>query len=1094
MKRAARFFVLVGAVMFLAATAMVAQFTTATLGGVVTDSSGAVISGAKLSLTNQQTGLSRTATSDAQGHYLFPALPVGHYELFVEKGGFTSYKQTGIELTVNQSATQNVSLKVGQVNQEVTVGANVELVNTREATVGQLIDERRIVDLPLDGRNAADLALLGAGTVNVTSTNTYCDVNCEGGTHPGERRINVNGIGPNAVNYQLDGASHNDTYINTNLPFPNPDAVQEFTIQSDNLSAEYGNAAAGAINVITKSGTNQFHGDVFEFLRNGALNANNYFANQSTPVQKDVLKRNQFGGSVGGPIVKNKLFFFGTYQGTRLRSAGAGNVAFVPTQAERTGDFSALCGSFDASGNCTNPNGVQLTDPTNGNAKLPFNRLPAINSVAQFFLQHIPLPNGGGNTLNYLGPPQVQNEDEFMGKLDYSIGQNQRLSGHYFQTYFRQPPATAQQNLLAADSNGNHVRVQNVAINHTYSKSPTLLFNTWFGWELQTGGSLSGAPFGLADAGMNVAQTKPAELSVFVNNYFMINTNHNGDFDRGDITVRENITLVHNRHELHFGGEVVRLKNHLRNEYLQNANIGTQNALSGDNLADFMLGELSYFQQGGGEFKDMHGEKYSAYINDIWRVNPNLSVNAGLRWDPYLPYLEEKGRVVCFQPGVQSQRFPNAPLGMTFGGSNHDPGCPQAGSQANLGNFAPRLGFAYKIGSSGNTSLRGGVGYYYAPPETVGFNTFVDAAPFSPQFFFNTANFTDPYGSNGLANPFPANYAPRLPGSDSTFILPTAIYAVFQKDYHITLVTAWNLTVEHQLGKNWLFRSAYVGNKGTFLYGTSDQKPLREFNPAVFGPGATHDNTQQRRLYPQFSTVGFISSSNNSHYNALQSTLGKRMGHGVSVLADWTWGRAIDDYGWTNPFNRHFDYGLSDDDIHHNFKLSSVWDLPKTSFHGAAGKALNGWELTSIVSWRSGFPFSIVDSSDNSFSGVGRDRADLIGSSVGAAELSSSRSHPQLVQEWFNPAVFGPNAVGTFGDTGKNILRGPRFFETDLGIMKTTYITERASAQFRAEFFNAFNNVNFSRPHNDVTDPQIGQITGLDGKPRILQFALKVMF
>jgi hypothetical protein len=376
----------------------------------------------------------------------------------------------------------------------------------------------------------------------------------------------------------------------------------------------------------------------------------------------------------------------------------------------------------------------------------------------------------------------------------------------------------------------------------------------------------------------------------------------------------------------------------------------------------------------------------------------------------------------------------------------------------------------------------------------VGFNTFVDAAPFSPQFFFNTASLTDPYGSNGLANPFPTNYAPRLPGSDSTFILPTAIYAVFQKDYHITLVTAWNLTLEHQLGKNWLFRSAYVGNKGTFLYGTSDQKPLRELNPAVFVPGATHDNTQQRRLFPQFSTVGFISSSNNSHYNALQSTLEKRMGHGVSVLADWTWGRAIDDYGWTNPFNRHFDYGLSDDDIHHNFKLSSVWDLPKTSFHGAAGKALNGWELTSIVSWRGGFPFSIVDSSDNSFSGVGRDRADLVGSSVGAAELSSSRSHPQLVQEWFNPAVFGPNAVGTFGDTGKNILRGPRFFQTDLGLMKTTQITERASAQFRAEFFNAFNNVNFSRPHNDVTDPQIGQITGLDGKPRILQFALKVMF
>ena len=1093
MNRAAGFFLFVCVVMLCGVLTAVAQFTTASLAGVVTDSSGAVIPAAKLTLTNQQTGLSHSLLSDVQGHYLFTALPVGHYQLVVEKTGFTAYKQTGIELTVNQSATQNVSLQIGKVTEEVTVGANVELINTREATVGQLIDERRIVDLPLDGRNAADLALLGAGTVNVSSTNTYCDVNCEGGTHPGERRINVNGIGPNAVNYQLDGASHNDTYINTNLPFPNPDAVQEFTIQSDNLSAEYGNAAAGAISVITKSGTNQLHGDVFEFLRNGALNANNYFANQSTPVQKDVLKRNQFGGSVGGPIVKGKLFYFATYQGTRLRSAGAGNVAFVPTQAERTGDFSALCGSFDAGGNCTDPNGVQLVDPANGNAKIPFNQLPQIDPVAQFFLQHIPLPNGGGNILNFLGPPQVQNEDEVMGKLDYSLGKNHRFSGHYFQTYFRQPPASAQQNLLAADSNGNHVRVQNVAVNHTYTKSPTLLFNTWFGWELQTGGSLSGAPFGLADAGMNVAQTKPAELSVFVNNYFSINTNHNGDFDRGDTTIRENVTLVHNRHELHFGGELVRLTNHLRNEYLQNANIGTLNALSGDNLADFMLGVLSYFQQGGGEFKDLHGEKYSLYVNDIWRANPKLSLNAGLRWDPYLPYLEEKGRVVCFQPGVPSQRFPNAPLGMTFGGSNHDPGCPKAGSEAGLGNFAPRLGFAYRLGGDDKTSIRGGAGYYYAPPETVGFNTFVDAAPFSPQFFFSTASLTDPYGSNGLANPFPVNYAPRLPGANSSFILPTAIYAVFQRTYHITLVTAWNLTLERQLGEDWLFRSAYVGNKGTFLYGTSDQKPLRELNPAVYMPGATHDNTQQRRLYPQFSTVGYISSSNNSHYNALQTTLEKRMSRGLSILGNWTWARGIDDYGWADPFNRHFDYGLSDDDIHHNFKLSSVWDLPKTSFTGAAGKLLNGWEVTSIVSWRGGFPYSIVDSSDNSFSGVGRDRADLVGS-LRAAVLSSSRRHAQLVQEWFNPTVFADNAVGTFGNSGKNILRGPRFFETDLGLMKTTQITERTSAQFRAEFFNAFNNVNFSRPHNDIRDPQVAQITGLDGKPRILQFALKLMF
>jgi len=1076
------------------------QYTTASLGGTVVDQSGASVPDAKVTVRSIDTGMTKTIATATDGSFVFPGLTVGNYTLTVEKAGFSTYVQEGITLTLNQAASVSVTLRVGKAAEQITVSAAAELVTTREATVGQLIDQKRILDLPLDGRRAQSLVFLAPGTVNVTSFGTYCDVNCEGGVHPGEQRANVNGIGPNAVNYQLDGAGHNDSYINTNLPFPNPDAIQEFNLESDNLSAEYGNAAAGAINIITKSGTNRLHGSAFEFLRNGSLNARNFFA-----PEHDSLKRNQFGASLGGPIRKDKLFFFGTYQGTRTRTAPEGNVAFVPSATERAGNLSDFCpGGFGDTSLCTSEGGTQLVDPVTG---APFlnNQIPttSFSPVSNYFLQNIPTPNGPGHELTYVGPRAVQNEDEFMGKVDYNRGKNQ-LSGRYFYTLFDQPPQFNKINVLASDGSGNHVRVQNFSLNHSYSYSPALLFNTWFGWSLETGGSLSGATFGFPDAGMKVASQTPPEIYMSVDGYFVVSTNHNGDFDRGDYTFRENVTLSRGTHEIHMGGELVRLKNHLRNSFLQSPSTEFGGSYSGDNMVDFLLGRLSFFQQGGGEFKDLHGTKLGVYVQDNYRMSPRLTLNMGLRWDPYFPYLEEKGRVVCFQPGVQSTRFPNAPLGMTFGGDQHDAGCPRPGSESNLGNFAPRLGFASRLTPDGKTSLRGGVGVYYAAPETVGYNTFVDAAPFSPQFVFTNVDFQDPYGSAGVPDPFPAQYAPRIPGPDSTFTLPGAIYAVFQRDYHVTTIYAWNLTLERQFGNNWVARAGYVGNKGTYLYGTSDQKPLRELNPARYVPGndaegnplSTHDfqNTQDRRLYSQFATVGYISSSNNSHYEALQLSVEKRLSYGVSLISNYTWGKGIDDYGWSDPFNRHFDYGLSDDDIHHSFKFSSVWQLPQTHWHSIGGVLANGWELTSLTYWRSGFPFTVRDpGDDNSYSAVFRDRADFAKS--GAPSVAYGKSHNDMITQWFDTSFFQPNAVGTFGNSGKNILRGPRSFNADVAAIKNTKVSEKLSVQFRAEFFNFFNNVNFGLPDNNITDgPEVfGRITSA-GSPRILQFGLKLTF
>ncbi len=1056
------------------ATAL-AQYTNATISGVVYDPGGAVVAGANVTIRSPETGYSKTAQTGADGAFLFPATPVGSYQIVVEKPGFAKYVQSGITLAVNQVANAPVTLKVGDVSQQVTVAADAELVNTQTASVAQVIDTQRIIDLPLNGRQPQALLFLSAGALD--ETGKYCLVNCQGGVYPGEQDANVGGGGPRAVNFQMNGAGHNDTYLNTNLPFPNPDAVQEFAVQTDNLSAQYGIGAGAVVNIVTKSGTNQLHGSAFEFVRNGDFNARNFFA-----PRQDTLKRNQYGGSIGGPILKDKLFFFGTYQGTPIRQAAQGRVAFVPTAAERAGDFSAIS--------------TQLRDPATG-TPFPGNQIPVsrFSAPSQALLAKIPLPNGPNGQLTYAGPSIVQNDNQWLAKIDYLTGKHQ-ISGSFFWTRFDEPPdiAAGNRNILSADSSGNRVTIKNLAINHTYTMSPSTLFLTWFGWDSQTGGSLSGAPFSFPDIGVHIAAPTPPELVASVGGFFSVSTNHLGNFDRGDYTIREDVTLQRRNHEIHIGGEAVRVRNDLVNTFTMSGQFTFNNQLSGNNLSDFFLGNASRFLQGGGEFKNLGGTLWSLFFQDNWRMTPNFVLNFGVRWDPYFPYTEEKGRVPCFAPGQKSARFPNAPVGLIFGGPNHDPGCPAAsGSEANVWNFGPRLGFAYRLGSSGRTSLRGGVGIFYTPPGNHDSNGLVDTAPFGPRFDYSgNINFVDPWSSIGIPNPFPAQYGPNLPGPNATFTLPVSVYGYIQRDWHMPELTTWNLTLEHQFAGNWVGRISYSGNKGTYL--ASGALGFRESNPAVYIPGvSTKTNTQSRRLYPQFGSVGLFSSDNNSHYNAMKLNIEKRFSRGFTILANYTWSHMIDDFGnsgTTNPFNRRFDYGTSNDDVPHLFHFSAVWQIPQTRLRGVAGAFVNGWGLTGLSTWRSGFPFSVTSGTDNSYSGVGADRADYTG---GAASLDTSRPHGQLIARYFNTAAFTLNAPGTFGNSGKNILRAPRFFGTDVGLLKSNRITERVSTQFRAEFFNVFNHVNFNGPSANVSSASFGQITSA-GDPRILQLALKLQF
>jgi hypothetical protein len=1060
---------------FLTIVSVSAQYTNATLGGIVTDSSGAAVADASVTVQNQDVGLTKRNVTGADGAFLFPGLPIGSYKVTVAKPGFREYVQNGVVLVVNQTANLQVSLQVGDMQQQVTVSADAELLTTKSASAGQLIDQKRIIELPLNGRDMSSLLYLAPGTVN--ETGKYCLVNCQGGVYPGESDGNVSGGGPRAVNFQMDGAGHNDTYLNTNLPFPNPDAVQEFNMTTDNLSAEYGIGAGAVVNVVTKSGSNSLHGDLFEFLRNGDLNARNFFA----PVH-DTLKRNQFGGSAGGPILKDKLFFFGTYQGTRIRSSAAGKISFVPTEAERAGDFAAIT--------------TQLKDSKTG-TPYPNNQIPVsqFSAPALFFLKAIPLPNGPNGQLTYAGPRQPQNDDQYLGKIDYLHGKN-RLSGSFFRTYFNEPPdiADAKVNILAADNGGNQVWIKNLAVNHTYTATPNLLFNTWFGWDSQTGGSRSGAPYPFSAAGVNLAAPTPPELVLSVSGYFSISTNHLGNFDRGDYTFRENLTLQRGSHELHFGGEAVRVYNNLVNTFTMSGQFTFGNQLSGNNLSDFMLGTASAFLQGGGEFKRLAGTLWSLYVQDNWRVNQQLTLNIGLRWDPYFPYTELDGRVVCFSPGQKSQSFPNAPAGLLYGGSNADPGCPaQTGSLPDRANFAPRVGFAYRLGATSKTVIRGGAGMYFTPPGNHDSNGLVDTAPFGPRFNpTGILSFQDPFASAGIPNPFPQQYGPTLPGSNSQFTLPVAVYGTIQRDWHMPELATWNLTVERQLARDVVARVAYAGNKGTYL--ASGVQGFREQNPAVYIPGqSTSANTQQRRLYPQLGPVGLFSSDNNSHYHSLQLNLEKRFARSFTILANYTWSKLIDDIGpsgTTNPFNRHMDYGISNDDIPHVIHFSGLWQIPRWNLHGPANRLVNGWELTAITLWRSGFPFTVTSGVDNSFSGIGADRADYVG---GKASLDPDRPHGQMIAQYFNTAAFVRNTVGTFGNEGKGTLRVPGVFSTDIGLLKNTRITEQLNTQFRAEFFNAFNNVNFNGPSASLSSSSFGRITAA-GDPRILQFALKLIF
>jgi hypothetical protein len=551
------------------------------------------------------------------------------------------------------------------------------------------------------------------------------------------------------------------------------------------------------------------------------------------------------------------------------------------------------------------------------------------------------------------------------------------------------------------------------------------------------------------------------------------------------------LNYVHGGHSLFIGAEIdpyIRFDS--RTGYQEEPLYSFNGSFTGNGLADFLLGDVATFTQSAGKVKFTRGQQYAAFIQDNWKVRRNLTLDLGLRWEPFLPYTDPvANQVGGYVPGAHSTRFPHAPVGLVFAG---DPNFPVGGMHKNLGNFAPRIGFSYAATSGPHaTVLRGGAGIFFVQPFMKLYNNFVQNAPFSPSVQLFGVQFANPYVSAGVQNPFPP-FAPVNPGPNTTFVLPVT-FQFFNQNWRLGHIESANFTIEQQLATNLVARVSYVGTRGVHL------QYFEEQNPAIYRPGATVSNTNQRRpLYPNYASLIEMTNGGLSNYNAVQLSLEKRTSHGLTFVANYTRSRSLDNQSTDqqfslsspDPFSRAFNYGLSDFDTPNNFSFYTLWDLPKLQSSDRWLRAVaGGWALTGILTWRSGTPFNIVSGQDRSFSGVGLDRADLTGN-----PYLPSRPTAQTVAEYFNVNAFTLNAPGTFGSAPRNVLRNPVYFNLDMGLERNFPIGETRRFQFRVEAFNLPNNVHFNQPGNNVSSTNtFGRITSA-GDPRILQLVGRFEF
>jgi hypothetical protein len=1116
----------------------------ATIRGVVTDPTGAVIPGAAVTVTNTGTGISKTATSARDGSYEFIQLPApSTYDLKCEKSGFRAYEAHHIRLGVTQVYVQDIPMEVGQATQVVLVEAAATQVEKTSIELGATISGSQAVDLPLNGRNWTQLQQLLPGVVAAADA---------------RGNYSTNGSEVDQNSFLVNGVDTNDLPLNTPLVIPSPDAIGEVRMVTNTINPEYGRNSGAIMNAVTKSGSNSFHGSGFEFYRDTGLNTRNFF--QPTSV---IFHQHQFGGTVGGPIWKDHTFFFFSYQGTRnvIPQAIPGGAPTVFTQDQRNGIFTDIASSSTgAPFAMVGEDGAMHPAGTPYSTLFPTGTIPSadLNPLSVTLMnKFVPLPNSGTSYL--YNPVTTGKTDQYITRIDHNFSSKDAIWGYWF--WSSHPtvstlPFTAATLPGFSESSRSHIQEYVLTWNHTFN--PTTLNEARFGYTRLNFVTVLPVqvldPKSVGFTGINVQDTTLSSWpKIALTGFFTLGASNNGPQPRIDQTYQasDNFSHIMGRHTFKAGFDMRRFQVYNPFAFSLNGNFtfgGAGTYSTGDPGADFLLGIPDSYAQGGKDIINARAQLYYSYFQDVFRIRPNLTLTYGTGWSidtPLVDNYHSNHAGIAFRAGQQSSVFTNSPLGYVFQG---DQGINAFGT-TKWGHFGPRFGFAWSPGKSAKWSVRGGYGIYFNRSLEEQTLQFLGSPPFS----LLSGGAGDVGGSPSLATPFvdiagrPGNSLPNKfplpvnPPSNVDFspFLPMSIEVV---DPNITSPYSqnYNLTVERQLSDTMLVSVAYVGALGRKLILT------RELNPGINPPGCAVDpSCVENRvfqnivfptnfLYPgtTFGSMYNDQSTGISNYNAFQATLNKRISHGLQFYASYTWSHAMDDgsgfenstfggggfgaYGntrLTDPFNQTLrDYGPSQYDAHQRFVINYTYEIPPIRHfdNWAAKRLVEGWRMSGITTFQTGFPLDVVDSGFRSltcvafsFEGVCPDIPNVVSPPQYADPHSSSfintTKNPNNTTPrdhyLFNPNTFSREAIGTFGNAGRNPLRGPGINNFDWGLYKATAITERTRLELRFEFYNLWNHTQFnpSGARTDINSSNFGRILAARD-PRLIQLAAKIYF
>ena len=1227
------------AILFLCVTLPAQTVSTSQVSGVVTDQTGAVIGGAQVQMKSTNTGAVRNATTDQRGYYTIQELPAGPYSLQVSKQGFNTYVQNGIVLQVGVSPVLNATLQVGAVTQQVVVEANASMVETQSTGVGQVIDQQQVEELPLNGRQVAQLITLSGASSS--ASDSVGDLNSNknyGANSPNMQNAVVTdavaGGQGNTVNFVMDGGINNDPRNNLNAALPFPDAIQEFNVQTSSLSARYGQNSTAAVNIVTKNGTNAYHGDAFEYVRNYLFNARA----ANAPV-RDSLKRNQFGGVIGGPIKKDKLFFFAGYQGTIVKSNPTSGSAFVPTQAELNGDFSAVLSNLST---CGLPNTTALNSNfTNGvwnNSAGPWQ----INPLAQTILKYLPpAPTAGLAIQTACGQvqvPRTQNlsDKETIGRIDWNANSKNSVFVRYFLAINSQPVTWDQKDFLELSSMSTYERDQEATIGDTYTISASLINNLRLtgnrdlNLRLSTPVPFGGPqhnPSGLTGTGGDCTSNPSAadctiQMHSLTNNYFPISVGaggfggflggaqNPGYFNSTLFQIADDVDWVRGNHQVSFGFDYIHQVANTVNTRPDNGSLsftGKGTAASGKTglgYADFFTGLLtpSSFTQGNSLLDNDWSPYYGAYISDNWKVRRNLSVQLGLRYEPYIQPQNINDHVSNFQmPAFVAQQhtkvYVNAPDGLFFTG---DPGYPnKANSMSHYNRWAPRLGIVWDPTGNGKTSVRAGLGIFNNAAELFNYNHEASNPPWGDILSADTNSsnvlpFSTPWANYPGGDPFPGI---TVLSPNSAFPA-NATYTNQPLNMPAPYSMQWNFSIQHQFG-SWLLAANYIGNGSRHLQSGYQANPTI-FVPGVAGPngasassaisgltgtnctvasgstpgmfltgpfagqndglpssypigypcsaagsaipknftgpniGTSVTNYNQRKYMfenavnvsgqaADFGSLPQMDPGATSNYNALLLSANHRFNHNFSLLANYTYSHCLqlpvqnewqggNYYPVGQPVSpaqqdltyRRQSYSNCDSDERHIVNVSLIAATPKFS-NRLLNAILGGWQASVVGSFHTGTFTSVTTGLDTSLT---NQSGFAYANQIKGNQLASNKFQrtPQNVCTlgaggsctirlyYLDPTAYASPSLGTFGNAWATNVENPSFFNVDTGLSRTFKFTERYSMQIRWETFNFDNHTNFGGPVTSLTSSTFGQITGIVGSPRIMQFATKFVF